>query len=268
MHLVNRGNSRFLRWLLPALTGLLFLVVWTAVKHGFDQPDYKLPTPWRIAQAAWEERALLGPAVLTTMSGAVLGFVSAAIAGAAIAIVLASSKWIRTAFYPHVLIVQMIPVIVLAPLFFLWIGSGTQSVALVTFLISFFPVVANTTQGLISTDRNLVDLFKMSGASLFQEFFLLRIPYALPYYLTGLRIAASLAMIGAITGELFLGSAAGGSGGLGFLVVVYFGQVLTPAVLAAGFLACLCGFIFVGSVQLLSWLLLRKWHESYEQGDR
>lgn len=265
---MNRKPSGILRWLLPVFTGFLFLVVWALVKHAFDQPDYKLPTPWRIAEAGWEERALLGPAMLTTMAGAVLGFVSAALAGAVIAIILASSKWIRTAFYPHVLIVQMIPVIVLAPLFFMWFGSGILSVAFVTFLISFFPVVANATQGLVSTDRNLVDLFKMSGASLRQEFFLLRIPYALPYYLTGLRIAASLAMIGAITGELFLGSSAGGSGGLGFLVRVYFGQVLTPAVLAAGFLACVCGFLFVGSVQILNWLLLRKWHESFDQGDR
>lgn len=265
---MNRESSGGLKWLLPLLTGFLFLGVWTAVKHGFGQPDYMLPSPARIAEALWEERALLGPAMLATMAGAVLGFLSAALAGAGIAVLLASSKWIRTAFYPHVLIVQMIPVIVLAPLFFMWFGSGILPVGFVTFLISFFPVVANTTQGLISTDRNLVDLFKMSGASLKQEFFLLRIPYALPYYMTGLRIAASLAMIGAITGELFLGSSAGGSGGLGFLVRVYFGQVLTAAVLAAGFLACICGFLFVGSVQILNWLLLRRWHESFDQPDR
>ncbi|RME70906.1 MAG: ABC transporter permease [Verrucomicrobia bacterium] len=252
-------------WLLPLATGVLFVAVWGAATAVFRFPSYYLPSPLEVAEAAWAERATLVRAAGSTVSGAVIGFLCAAVAGGLLAMFLASSRWLRTAFYPHVLIVQMFPVIILAPLFVLWFGAGLHSVSAITFVIGFFPVVANATQGLISTDRNMVELFRMSGAGFWQEFWLLRVPYALPYYITGLRISASLAMIGAISGELFAGSAAGGTGGLGFMVIIYNSQLRTAEVLATGFTACLCGFLFVGAVQVVGWVLLRKWHESYDQ---
>ncbi len=263
----KRAPHRSLAWLLPFVTGLLFLVLWAAWKSAWDFPRFYLPYPWEVAEAGWAERARLLRAAGSTLSGAVIGFLAAACAGGVIGILLASSRWMRAAFYPHVLIVQMFPIVVLAPLFVLWFRAGIHSVSAITFVIGFFPVVANATQGLISTDRNMVDLFHSTGASFMQELFLLRIPFALPYYLTGLRISASLAMIGAITGELFAGSAAGGTGGLGFMVIVYHSQLRTAEVLATGFVACVCGFVFVGGVTVLNHLLLRRWHESIERGD-
>jgi len=257
-----------LRALLPILSGAVIVAIWYAIRTIGNIEPYVLPTPGEIIRAAVAERATLFSAAVTTMQGALLGFLAAAVVGFGVALVLASSKSVRYALYPHVLVVQMFPVIVLAPIFVLWVGPGLPSVARIAFLISFFPVVANATQGLISTDANMVDLFRMARASRLQEMFWLRVPYALPDTLTGLRIAASLAMIGAIAGEFFAGSSAGGTGGLGFMVIIYFGQMKTAALFATGFVACLCGFFFVSAVILLNWVLLRKWHDSFDHGDR
>ncbi len=264
----HRDYWAYARWFFPVFSGGLIVLIWYAVRILGDIEPYVLPTPGEIVGAAMAERAVLFSAALTTLQGAVLGFLAAALVGFVMALTLAYSRSVRFALYPHVLVVQMFPVIVLAPIFVLWVGPGLPSVARIAFLISFFPVVANATQGLISTDGNMVDLFRMANASRLQEMLLLRVPYALPYYLTGLRIAASLAMIGAIAGEFFAGNSAGGTGGLGFMVIIYFAQLKTAALFATGFVACLCGFLFVSTVLGLNWMLLRKWHDSFERTDR
>jgi NitT/TauT family transport system permease protein len=165
------------------------------------------------------------------------------------------------------MILQMTPIIVMAPILILWVGPGLKSVTIITFLICFFPMVVNTTQGLISTDRNLVDYFRMCRATKLQEVFLLRVPAALPYFFTGLRIAGTLATIGAIVGDVFAGNSAGGQGGLGFLTIIYSAQFQIGALFATAAVSCLLGFIFVAAVIALSWLALHKWHESYRQSD-
>ena len=159
-------------------------------------------------------------------------------------------------------------VIVVAPILVLWVGAGIKSVVVITFLICFFPIVVNTTQGLISTDRNLVELFRMWRASSFQQLWHLRIPGALPYFFTGLRIAATLAPIGALVGDYTAGSSAGDGGGLGFQAVIYSSQAKYAALFATAAVTCVLGFVFVAVVVGLSSLTLRHWHESYEQPDR
>jgi NitT/TauT family transport system permease protein len=138
---------------------------------------------------------------------------------------------------------------------------------IITFLICFFPMVVNTTQGLISTDRNLVDFFRMCKASRAQEILLLRVPAALPYFFTGLRIAGTLAPIGAIVGDFYAGNSAGGQGGLGFLAIIYSSRFQMGALFATAAVSCLLGFIFVAGVIALSWLALHKWHDSFSQAD-
>ena len=166
------------------------------------------------------------------------------------------------------MMLQMTPVIVFAPILVLWVGAGLKSVVVITFLICFFPLVVNTTQGLISTDRNLVELFRMYRASRWQEIFLLRVPSALPYFFTGLRIAATLAPIGALVGDYTAGSSAGDGGGLGFQAIIYSSQAKYPALFATAAVTCVLGFIFVAIVLSLSWLALHHWHDSYERADR
>jgi NitT/TauT family transport system permease protein len=140
-------------------------------------------------------------------------------------------------------------------------------VVVITFLICFFPLVVNTTQGLISTDRNLVELFRMYRATKWQETFRLRVPAALPYFFTGLRIAAVLAPIGALVGDYTAGSSAGDGGGLGFQAIIYSSQAKYSALFATAAVTCVLGFVFAAAVHILSWLMLAKWHDSYHRSD-
>ncbi len=256
-----------LKWFLPILAGGAILALWIGVKEAFGIRNFILPSPWRIAQAAIAERTVLARSALVTLSGASLGFVTAAIAGIFGSMVMAMSANFRISLYPYILILQMTPVAIFAPVLVIWLGPGLPAVTVITFLICFFPIVANTTQGLISVDKNMVDLFRMINANRVQEVVLLRLPHALPYFLTGLRIAGSIAMIGGITGDLFAGNASGGIGGLGYMVLVYNAQLKIPALWATGFTACLCGFLFVTIVLGLNWFLLHKWHDSIAKAD-
>lgn len=255
---------KYLRWYLPVATGILILLLWVGVKEAFGIRNFVLPAPLKIVHAAVKERGTLLRAGLVTMEGAALGFVMAAVGGFLMSLVMGLSASFRLSLYPYILILQMMPVVIFAPVIVIWLGPGLPAISFITFLICFFPIVANTTQGLISVDKNMVDLFRMINASRFQEMVLLRVPHAMPYFLTGLRIAGSIAMIGGTTGDLFASSS---SGGLGYIVLVYNGELKVPELWAAGFTACLCGFVFVTVVLGLNWLILRNWHDSIVKSD-
>lgn len=256
-----------LRWLLPLASGAAFVALWYGVKAAWGVSDWLLPTPVDIAAAAWHERGRLLRAAASTAWGAAGGFALAASLGLATALVLGWSRRWHAALYPWLLVLQMTPVIVLTPLIVLWAGPGLPGIITVTWLISFFPIVANTTQGLVSADLNHVALFRMANATRWQELWLLRVPTALPFYLAGLRIAATLAPIGAIFGEYMVGSSSGGSGGLGFLVYSYNTQLRIPALFATALASCLLGFAFVAAVSGLSRRLLHRWHDAYVPPD-
>ncbi len=254
-------------WLLPVASGLLFVALWHGIKAAGDVSDWLLPTPGQILSAAFDERARLLAAAGSTALGALAGFALAAASGMLLAMFIGVSRSLRAAFYPWLLVLQMTPVIVLTPIIVLWAGPGFPGIVTITWLISFFPIMANTTQGLLSADLNHVGLFRMANASRWQELWLLRVPSAMPYYLAGLRIAATLAPIGAIFGEYMVGNSSGGSGGLGFLVYSYNTQIKIPALFATALTSCLLGFIFVASVALLNRAVLREWHDSFERTD-
>jgi NitT/TauT family transport system permease protein len=209
-----------------------------------------------------EEKTLLWAATVNTFQAAILGFISAVLAGFIIALLLASSTALKRGLYPWVLVLQMTPIVILAPIIAIWFNQGLVSIMIVSFLMGFFPIVANTTFGLTSTDQNLKELFAISKASQFQELLYLRIPYALPHFLTGAKIAATLAPIGAIVGDMFVGTSANGQAGLGFLTRIFKDQANTPAVYACAAIACLMGFLFVGLITYLQWFLLHRWHDS------
>jgi NitT/TauT family transport system permease protein len=267
----TRTGSRlpgFVRNLLPIATGVGMIVVWYAICLGLS-PDHRflLPSPHEVAQAFVDKGPALWSAALSTGGGALLGFALAIVLSSGIALFLSISVLVRASFYPYLMILQMTPIIVIAPILVLWVGPGLRSVTIITFLICFFPMVVNTTQGLISTDRNLVDFFRMCKASRWQEIFLLRVPAALPYFFTGLRIGATLAPIGAIVGDYIAGNSSGGQGGLGFLTIIYSSQFQMGALFATAVVGCLLGFVFVAGVIALSWLALHKWHDSFSRSD-
>jgi NitT/TauT family transport system permease protein len=262
-------SRRLLQFLLPAAVGALMIALWYGI-HAWLSEDLRflLPTPDAILGAFREYGAELARATLNTAEGALLGWLFAVVIGFALAVGLSLSPLVRLSFYPYLMILQMTPIIVFAPILVLWVGAGLKSVVIITFLICFFPLVVNTTQGLISVDRNQVELFRLYRASRWQELRLLRIPSALPYFFTGLRIAATLAPIGALVGDYTAGSSAGDGGGLGLQTLIYSSQAKYPALFATAAVTCALGFIFVAAVLALSWAALHSWHDSYERPDQ
>ncbi len=245
---------------LPLLTGAALLSLWyLGLGVGWFNP-FTLPPPHRIFLAMWEKRAEMLDASLTTFFAAFLGFSAAVTGGFCIAMLLSSNKWIKASLHPYVLTIQMTPIIVLIPIIGLLIKDSLLQIVLITFLISFFPVVANTILGFTSTDKYLLDLFQVYNARTLQEIFLLRIPFAVPYFLTGVKIAGTLAPIGAITGDFLLGTSR--NPGLGYRLVTYYNQGENPALFAIAFLAATMGFIFVFLVNRATHHFLKNWHES------
>lgn len=249
------------RVLPPVLAGLTLLTLWQAIHVLGQVPAWKLPGPLEVATAAWEHRRALALASIDTLLGASAGFLAATVVGFSLAVGLCLFPTLRRAFYPWVVVLQMTPIIAVSAIFVVWLGPGLPSVALTAFVIAFFPVVANTTHGLLSVDRCLVDFFRTCRASRWQEMRHLRVPAATPFLLTGMEVAATLAVIGAIAGELFAGSATG-SGGLGFLIIVFKSQIKTPALIATALTACILGFLFVLVVRAIKSRSLRHWHAS------
>ncbi|MEE4661318.1 MAG: ABC transporter permease [Halieaceae bacterium] len=247
----------------PAVIGFAGLGVWYAAVIWGGMPENQLPAPHRILQEGVREAPTLWSGLLQTLYACVLGFTASVMGGVILSILLASSSWAYQGIYPYVLMLKMMPVIVLAPIIIIWFGQGIASITVITFLICFFPIVANTTMGLRSVDRNLSELFQVYSATPRQKMLYLRIPAALPYFFTGLKIAAALTPIGALYGDTVAGMGSGNQAGLGFVVVIFSSQLKVPALFAAALTACAIGFLFVGLVNLLSWWALHRWHDSY-----
>lgn len=262
------ASSPLARRLLPPLTGVAMILVWFAI-HALMGRDrrFLVPSPAQVFAAFRTDGPQLWSAAVNTGGGALLGFLAAVAISLLLSLFLSLSPLVRTSFYPYLMILQMTPIIVFAPILILWVGPGLPSIVVITFLICFFPMTVNTTQGLISTDRNLVDLFRMYRVTKAQEIFLLRLPGAVPYFFTGLRIAATLAPIGAIVGDFYAGTSVTGKGGLGFLTLLYSSQFEMAALYATAAVSCMLGALFVTSVLGLAWLAMHKWHDSFSRTD-
>ena len=259
-------RPRITAFVAPIVTGVALLLLWHAVHAGLSpENQYLVPAPGQVGAALVEHRATLAQGALATAAGAASGLLGAVVVGYALALTLALSRLTRAALFPYLMVLQMTPVIVFAPILVLVIDASLLRVSLITFLICFFPLVVNTTQGLLSVDAQLLDFFRLSKASRFDEFRRLRMPAAQPYFFTGLRIAATLAPIGAIVGDYTAGNAQGGVGGLGFQIVLASSRFQMPQLYATAITGCALGFVFVATVAILQRFALRRWHESYEQ---
>lgn len=270
--------------LMPILSSFVIFMIWFGLgqnmvqerveKDGYTVEEAEgarkavLPYPNEILTALTIHRTDLLQATSNTFSTAILGFLAAVIGGYGISLLFSASLLLKQATYPWILVLQMTPVIILSPILVIWLGPGQRATALITFLIGFFPVVANSTQGLISTNKDLLDLFTISNASKWQEIALLRVPNSMPYFLTGMKIAGTLAPVGAIAGDIFAGTSASGSAGLGFMIMVYISSAQVPALFATAILACTLGFIFVCGVNVIHWLALKNWHDSYGEAEQ
>lgn len=241
---------------LPPLLPLLVVGILAelAVQRGWV-PRYLVPAPSIIAKTLLNEQDLWRAAGETALAAGV-GFALSALVGLLIAILLSSSRWVQRTFYPYAVLFQTVPIIAIAPMLVIWIGYGMPTVIASAFIVSVFPVIANALNGLRSTDPALVDLFKLHGAGTPITLWKLRLPFALPAILNGLRVAGGLAVIGAIVGEFITG------GGLGGIIDISRTQQRIDKVFAVLLIASGLGIALFGLVNCITWITLRHWHAS------
>jgi NitT/TauT family transport system permease protein len=238
------------------------LALWELALWVLHVPPYMLPSPWAVAKAVGARFSSLVSSFVITAEEAAGGLLVSVVIGVAVALIFAQSRWVRRMLYPWTLLLQTVPIVAIAPLILMWFGAGTASVTLIAFIISLAPIIANTTQGLISVDENLVHLFVMHNASAAQILFKLRLPHSVPSLFVGIRIASGIAVIGAITGELYAGSSRVGEGGLGYSILYASSQLQTDYLFALVLAATVLGFGFLFLVMFLEWYFLHNWHES------
>ena len=258
----SRGNgaARLVRFMLPIIVLAAGIGAWELVVRINDIQPYVLPAPSAIFVTLIRDWGVLSQSLLTTLVTTFEGFVAAAIGGIALALLFNLSKWLEYSLFPYAVVLQVTPVIAIAPLLLIYLSQST-AVVVCAFIVAFFPVLSNTTLGLSSVDRNLAGLFQLYGASPLQTLFFLKLPAALPFVLGGLRIAGGLSLIGAVVAEIAAGSAGAGSG-LAYRIAESGYRLNIPRMFAALLLLSVAGIVIYGLLALTSHLLLRRWHES------
>ncbi|MDZ4849857.1 MAG: ABC transporter permease [Pirellulaceae bacterium] len=242
----------------PLLVLVLLVIVWQVAIIFFKIHPIILPTPLAVFQSFWTERSILAKAAFITGAAALCGLVTSVVLGAMIAVLFSQSAKLRAAFYPYVIFLQTVPIVAIAPLLIIWSGNNFRTIVLVSVIISIFPIVSNTTAGLLSINENLRDLFRVNDATRWQTLIKLRVPAAVSHLVLGTRISCGLAVIGAIVGEFFVGNS-GAYDGLGTIMTQWQGRQYTSALIAAVLVSTLLGVLFFGSINLLSRTVLRRW---------
>ena len=249
---------RLAAFALPPLALLLiFVAAWHMAVVLFDLKPYQLPSPSRVAAAAWEKRTELTQATAMTAVAASGGFLLSLAVGTLIGISFSQSRMIARSVYPYAIFLQTVPIVAIAPIIINWFGTGLPSVIVVSFIISLFPIITNTYTGLTAIDPNLLELFQLHNANRWQTLVKLRLPSAVPSLVTGAKVSAGLSVIGAIVGEFFAGAT--DVYGLGYLIP----QALLQLKMAYGFAAVICsallGLAVFGGVSIFGATILRRW---------
>jgi len=245
---------------IPVTVFVALFVIWELVcRTGVVQP-WLLPAPSNIAIAVWDRRVLMSFHLLVTFTEVLGGFSLAILLGVPIAILITYSDLARKITYPVLLVFQSVPKVALAPLILLWLGYGMSSKIFVAAVTAFFPLVINTTAGLVSTPAEMLELACALKARQFDVFLKVRMPWALPYIVSGMKVAVTLSVIGAVVAE-FVGS----DTGLGFVILNASSTMNTPVVFGAMVLLSLLGMLFFYSIVGLEKLLC-PWYMKAEQG--
>ena len=253
--------NRIAKWTLPSLVMILSILAWHLYVTLNNIPHYVLPGPVLVATSIFEDWAILWPAMLTTSRLTLLALIFAVIGGVLLAVAFTQSKWAEMSFFPYAVILQVTPVIAIAPLLQVYVESAFVAALLCAWIVAFFPILSNTTIGLKSADHNLEDLFTIYGATRWQRLRYLAAPSALPFFLGGLKIAGGLALIGAVVAEFVIGRAGTGLGLASTLLEASyrfnFGRLYAALIL----ISCM-GVAIFAVTSIFSHLMLRKWHES------
>jgi NitT/TauT family transport system permease protein len=260
-HTLRPAIEKWLGAAAPYLFGILVLGSWEAIVRIQDVPAYLLPSPLLIAQTLIRDFSLLLPSLLVTLKTTILAFLMAGAGGLLLGLLFTLSRWIERTLFPYAVILQVTPVVAIAPLIIIWSKNTQIALLICAWIVAFFPIVSNTAVGLNSTDRNLIDLYRLYGASKLQTLLLLKLPSALPYYLAGLRISGGLALIGAVVAE-FVAGTGGTQSGLAYRILESGYRIEIPRMFAALFLISLSGILIFVCLSLFSRLLLRNWHDS------
>jgi NitT/TauT family transport system permease protein len=244
---------------LAILVAMLGLWDWIVVAN--DIKPYILPRPWLVYETLLKDWPTLKPALMVTLKITFSALGLALVGGVLLSILMAQSRWVELALAPYMVILQVTPIVAIAPLILVYAPDTQTALMICAFIVTFFPVLSNTTQGLKSVDHNLLNLFELYGAGPLQTLFLLKLPSSLPYFLTGLRIGGGLALIAAVVAEFAAGSAGAGSG-LAFRLLESQYRLNIPRLFAALILLSGTGVAIFGLTSLVSYLTLRRWHES------
>ncbi|MEL7104891.1 MAG: ABC transporter permease [Pseudomonadota bacterium] len=253
--------NKIAKWTLPSLVMILSVLAWHLYVTIGEVPHYILPGPVMVAQSIGNDWAMLWPAMLITTRLTLLALMLAVIGGVALAVAFTQSKWAEMSFFPYAVILQVTPVIAIAPLLQIYVGDAFTAALICAWIVAFFPILSNTTIGLKSADHNLSDLFTIYGASRWQRLRYLAAPSALPFFLGGLKIAGGLALIGAVVAEFVIGRAGTGLGLASTLLEASY-RFNFGRLYAALILISLMGVVIFAITSLISHLALRKWHES------
>ena len=254
-------QPRVQRVFYPLMVGVVLVAIWQGLVIGMELPPYLVPSPYLMMETLIKDWVPLGNALLVTLKITLLSFVLATVAGVLISFLFVQSKRIETALFPYAVLLQVTPIVAVAPLIIIWVKNPVAAMTVCAALVALFPIIANTTLGLRSIDPDLQSYFKLNRATRWQQLVRLRIPSALPYFFGGLRISSGLALIGAVVAEFVAGT--GGSGaGLAYQILQAGFQLNIPRMFAALLLISLTG---VGLFVLMAWLsklALGSWHAS------
>lgn len=254
-------NERFVQAAAPVAVGILFLLLWEMIVDAAGIESYVLPAPSAIFAALFENFPMLMGALWMTLKVTFMAFAISVALGVAASLLFIQSRWIEISLFPYAILLQVTPIVAIAPLIIIWANDTMTALVLCAVIMAVFPVISNTTLGLRSVDPNLLSMFRMYRASRWQELVKLRIPGALPYFFGGLRISSGLALIGAVVAE-FVAGTGGAKAGLAYVILQASYSLQIPKMFAALILITVTGILLFALMVWLSDRALRSWHES------
>ncbi|MGV3680532.1 MAG: ABC transporter permease [Acidovorax sp.] len=260
------AQPRVQRVVYPVLVGLVLIALWQGLVTAMELPPYLVPSPLLMLKTLFTDWAALGGSLWVTVKITVLAFAVATVAGVLISFLFVQSKRIETALFPYAVLLQVTPIVAVAPLIIIWVKDPTASMVICAALVALFPIISNTTLGLRSVEPDLQSYFKLNRATRMQTLLRLRIPSALPYFFGGLRISSGLALIGAVVAEFVAGT--GGQGaGLAYQILQAGFQLNIPRMFAALLLISLTGVALFAIMAWLTRAALGSWHASENSHD-
>jgi NitT/TauT family transport system permease protein len=245
----------------PVAVGVLVLALWEAAVRVEGIPPYILPGPILIGRTLIADWATLADSLLVTLRITAEALTAAVVVGVSLAVIFTQSRWLEKSLFPYAVVLQVTPVVAIAPLIIIWVGDINASLLICAWIVAFFPILSNTILGLNSADHNLLNLFQLYGASRWQTLWRLRLPAALPYFLAGLKISGGLALIGAVVAE-FVAGTGGSASGLAYRILESGYQLKIPRMFAALFLISASGIVIFLITSAIAHFALRHWHES------